>query len=73
MENFEKIQRSRMIKEANQYARSLPFLEFIYIGQFPMSITGGKNGERDTSPLVDERDEYWTALKRMFGSPESTD
>lgn len=70
---FEKVHSLRMAKEATQYAHSLPLLEWIYVGQLPMAITEIKGGDREAFSLIEERDECWTALQRMFGLPNSGD
>ena len=66
---WERLHRERMLDEATEYVDALPKLEWLYIGQIPMSIVESEE-DGDTRypvPLCEERDTCWTLLRRMFG------
>ena len=67
---FTKIHIMRMAKEANEYAQVLPKLDWIYLGQIPFVIQDNGDG-RQAVNLTEGLDECWTALRRMFGLPDS--
>jgi len=72
-EIFERGHRDLMLAEAEKYAATLPSLEWIFCGQWPMAIEEHENGKvRAAVPLTKERDSCWTALNRMF-SMETND
>jgi hypothetical protein len=60
----------RMVAEAEKYIASMPKLEWIFLGQYPMAVTKAAAGEeqkRHIAVLCDERDDCDTLLDRMFG------
>lgn len=60
----------RMVVEAEKYVASMPKLEWIFLGQYPMAVVRGAAGEdkeRHVALLCDERDDCSTLLGRMFG------
>ena len=66
-EIFERAHRDRMLLQAEKYAATLPSLEWIFCGQWPMAIEEHENGiSRTAIPLGTERDTCFTALSRMF-------
>ena len=65
---WEQIHRERMVTEANKYARAMGNLEWMYIGQLPMSVEHDpKTKERVAIPLTEDRDTCWSLLKDIFG------
>ena len=59
--------RKRMLGEANEYARVLPKLKWLYCGQLVMGIEEvSEAGEREAVALSHERDSCWTLLQGMF-------
>jgi hypothetical protein len=65
---WERLHRDRMLDEATAYVDALPKLEWLYIGQLPMSVMESEEhrGTRYAVPLSAERDDCWTLLRRMF-------
>ncbi|CAF9925270.1 MAG: hypothetical protein HETSPECPRED_005792 [Heterodermia speciosa] len=64
---WERRHRQRMLDEANTYARVIPRLEWIYLGQIPMGIVkGDQTGSKRVRVLFQERDDLWTFLRKMF-------
>lgn len=60
-----------MLSEANEYARVLPKLEWLYCGQLVMGFRDiSKTGERAAIALSPERDDCWTLLQDIFGLGE---
>ncbi|KAF2177114.1 hypothetical protein K469DRAFT_720974 [Zopfia rhizophila CBS 207.26] len=59
--------RDDMILIADEYAKLLPNLGWIYFGQLPMCIAQGQGGVRLVVPLSEDRDSCWTLLRRIFG------
>lgn len=59
----------RMVFEAEKYLASMPKLEWMYLGQYPMAVIKGASKEERSQvvPLCDERDDCCTLLNRMFG------
>lgn len=56
-----------MASEAEEYARILPILEWLYCGQLVMGFKDDPGaGERVAVVLSSERDSCWTLLKEMF-------
>ncbi|KEZ39835.1 hypothetical protein SAPIO_CDS8762 [Scedosporium apiospermum] len=76
-ELWERYHRNRMLHEAEEYATVLPSLEWVYCGQWPISIKEEQkppNGAvRVALPLHYKRDSCWTVLKRMFGMEPGDD
>lgn len=74
-EKWEEYHLNRMKAEAEKYAAEIPRLEWIYIGQCPMSLKqkeGSKQGEREATllreftPEVSFEDD-WGMLRDIFG------
>lgn len=64
---WERVHRNRMLLQAEKYAATLPSLEWIYCGQWPMAIQERGNGTSKAAiPLTKGRDTCYTALGRMF-------
>ncbi|KAL6859280.1 hypothetical protein J3F83DRAFT_339306 [Trichoderma novae-zelandiae] len=75
-EIWERAHRNRMLGEAERYALTLPCLEWIYCGQWPMEIRTKQTREganRTAVPLGEGRDSCWTLLRRMFEMREDED
>lgn len=71
-EKWEHRHRQRMLDEANKYVSVMPRLEWIYLGQIPMSVEKGDlAGSKCVRALSETRDGCWTFLRKMFGG--STD
>lgn len=66
---WERLHRERMLDEATKYVDALPRLEWLYIGQIPMSVVESEDsrGARYAVSLSEERDSCWTLLRQMFG------
>jgi hypothetical protein len=67
---WEENHRDRMIAEADKYVLSMPKLEWMFIGQYPMSITeshGPTGVTRHAQISTEKRSDKMTFLKRMFG------
>lgn len=70
---WERQHRRLILKEADDYVRALPKLEWMYFGQIPMGVDkDSENRGRHAVVLSEERDDCYTLLGRMFGR-ESTD
>ena len=66
-EDWEDRHRQHMWDEAQKYVKVVPQLEWIYLGQIPMSVQKRKlTGSKDVHILF-ERDECRTFLGKMFG------
>ena len=65
---FLKIHGMRMRREATEYGRKIPSLNWIYVGQLPFSIEGDSN-RREAVSLTDQLDDCYTLLARTFGLP----
>jgi hypothetical protein len=60
--------KTRMTFEAEKYVALMPTLSWIYIGQYPMTVTKSASGEvRRAVPQCATRDSCQTLLNRMFG------
>ena len=71
-DKWERRHRRRMVKKARKYASVMPQLEWIYLGQIPMSVEkGDQTGPKRVRVLCESRDDLWTFLRKMFGG--STD
>lgn len=66
-EMFEEKHRGRMVREATEYAKIFPQLDWIYLGQIPMAIEEDSQHMRIPRPLTFERDDCWTLLRGIFG------
>jgi hypothetical protein len=67
---WEEKHRDRMNAEADKYALSMPKLEWIFMGQYPISITeshGSTGVTRHAQILTEKRSDKITFLRRMFG------
>jgi hypothetical protein len=67
---WEDVHKRRMVVEAEKYVTSMPKLEWIFLGQYPMAVierAAGEEQKRHVVVLCDERDECITLLDRMFG------
>lgn len=65
-EMFELYHRNTMMNIVDAYAKDIPSLDWIYVGQLPFSIE--HHGEDvEVTPLTAERDSCETAPSRMFG------
>jgi hypothetical protein len=66
---WERLHREQILDEATEYVDTLPKLEWLYMGQIPMSVmkSGEEGGLRYPVALSEERDSCWTLLRRMFG------
>jgi hypothetical protein len=60
-----------MVELAARYASKLPELEWIYLGQRPMQIVRSSSGAGKCVLLSTARDDCWTYLRKLFGSPTS--
>lgn len=58
--------RRRMIVEVEKYAALMPKLEWIFIGQYPMSVEGACSGSRKAALICDNRSRCRILLNRMF-------
>ena len=58
----------RMVAEGQKYISSMPELEWIFLGQYPMAVEKGAfEGDRQVVPLSGGRDSCETLLDRIFG------
>ncbi|KAJ5176517.1 uncharacterized protein N7482_002394 [Penicillium canariense] len=66
-QEWERAHRNGMLWQAEKYAATIPSLEWVFCGQWPMAIKERGNGTfRTAIPLTKERDDCYTALSRMF-------
>ncbi|KAL7624777.1 hypothetical protein AAE478_006349 [Parahypoxylon ruwenzoriense] len=70
---WERAHRNRMLAEAESYAAVLPSLEWIYLGQRPMTVVvqqkddpRGSGPKKWAVPSTQHRDECYTFLKQTF-------
>ncbi len=64
---WEQQHRQRILSQADEYARLLPKLQWLYFGQIPMGIIdSAKRQDRKAVALTQERDDCWTLLHRIF-------
>jgi len=57
-----------MLIEAAKYASTIPKLEWIYIGQYPVAMNEVSTEKgRQALPLSSSRDGYNTLLNQIFG------
>ena len=66
-EDWEYRHRERMCDEANKYVRVMPQLEWIYLGQIPMSVQKGNLTGSEHVQVLFERDGCRTFMGKMFG------
>ncbi|MCJ1422469.1 hypothetical protein MMC29_000349 [Sticta canariensis] len=65
---WERQHRRLILKEADDYVRALPKLEWMHFGHYPMGVVNGSESrERHAVVLSEERDGCYSLLKRMFG------
>ena len=56
-----------ILREAHEYMRVLPSLDWLYFGQLPMRVTySAKKKKKIVETLSEERDDCWTFLREMF-------
>ena len=60
-----------MIELAARYTSKLPELEWIYLGQRPIRVVRNSSGPVKSVLLSTARDDCWTYVRKLFGSPNS--
>ena len=69
---WERQHRRLMLKEADDYVRALPKLEWMHFGGYSMGVVNGSESRERHTVLLSERiNGYHSLLERMFGR-EST-
>ena len=69
---WERQHRRLILKEADDYVRALPKLEWMHFGLYPIGVdNGSESRERHAVVLSEERDDCHMLLERIFGR-EST-